>query len=118
MEGSARREVAGDLGQMQVHGRGVDLRRLLLLGLLALWIYRAQSGAGTGEGTRATVLAIGLWDPAVPRMAEAGKPLGIEVRAVATDKVGAAPLFTPGNAPKGESATSVGNQLGEFWGDA
>lgn len=25
---------------------------------------------------------------------------------------------TPGNAPKGESATSVGNKLGEFWGDA
>ena len=63
-------DVAGDLGQMQVHGRGVDLRQHESGGLLGL-------GTGGGEeiGGLVALIARSPWPGPAPRPASAAPML-------------------------------------------
>ncbi|MFO0755262.1 MAG: cobaltochelatase subunit CobN [Byssovorax sp.] len=86
----------------------MSTRKRLALGIVVLALAALVGirlfGAGPGEtgasGATATVLAIGLWDGAVPQLAKAGKPLGVEVRNIPVDKVGPEPLMPPGQTAK------------------
>ena len=96
------RDVAGDLGEMQVHGLGVDLRQHESGGFLGL------GAGGSEEVGRLVALIAGL-----PRPAAAARPLSGQLALLADPGFVLEPDLDP--LPRRFLADGGNDQLGQFF---